>query len=56
MTSMVEWLGEPPKTKKVPHEFTRRVLHWPYCKYCGLVKLNNAASRKAAKKKCEVEI
>jgi hypothetical protein len=37
------------------HEFTRRVLHWPYCNHCGLVALKNDASRIAARAKCVVE-
>ena len=34
------------------HSMTRRVLHWPYCAYCGLVALKNNTTRRALGKKC----
>jgi hypothetical protein len=40
-------------TKRVrAHEFSRRILHWPYCKHCGLIPLKNVASQKAASSPC----
>jgi hypothetical protein len=38
-----------------PHEFTKRILHWPYCARCGLVALRNAPTRKLMAKLCTVE-
>lgn len=36
-----------------PHYYVfSRGLGWGYCAYCGLVPLNNAASRKAWEKAC----
>ena len=35
-----------------PHDFTCRVLHWPYCKHCGLMRLRNDATRRAEAKPC----
>lgn len=36
----------------VPHAFTRRVLHWPYCANCGLVKMRNDFSLWAQAQGC----
>ena len=41
------------KYKIVPHEFTGRVLHWPYCTGCGLVALKNEPTNKRMKQSCE---
>jgi len=38
-----------------PHEFSNRILHWPYCKHCGLLLIKNDATRRAAKQPCVVE-
>lgn len=35
-----------------PHEFTKKVLHWYYCRKCGLVYLNNEFTAWAVKKGC----
>ena len=46
-----------PKFRSVPHRATRGgAFHWPLCSICGLVYLNNEATRVAIKKGCEVEI
>lgn len=42
------------KKRLEPHAFTKMILHWPYCKHCGLMLLKNDASRRAARKKCEI--
>jgi hypothetical protein len=34
------------------HNFSGRVLHWPYCKVCGLLLLRNAATQRAAAATC----
>lgn len=34
------------------HNFTGRFLSWVCCKKCGLVKLNNEATRRAARAPC----
>jgi hypothetical protein len=34
------------------HAFTKTILHWPYCAYCGLLLLKNEATRRAAAQKC----
>lgn len=34
------------------HSLKRRVLHWPYCEYCGLLALKNDVTRKALSKPC----
>jgi hypothetical protein len=36
----------------VPHKI--KYIPWMYCRCCGLVYLNNEATRKAIKKGCEV--
>lgn len=50
-----EFLAQRGQIKRGPHEFTKRVLHWPYCARCGLVLLKNETTRKLAKKVCETE-
>jgi hypothetical protein len=35
------------------HVFTFKVCHWWGCKYCGLLLLNNNASRKESRKPCK---
>jgi hypothetical protein len=34
------------------HSFQYKVCHWWYCSGCGLIQMNNTASRKAAKQAC----
>jgi hypothetical protein len=40
------------RTRKGVHEFTARILHWPYCKHCGLMLIKNDVSRRAASGTC----
>lgn len=43
-------------TKRVrPHDFSARILHWLYCKHCGLMLLKNEPTRRSAAKLCVVE-
>lgn len=35
-----------------PHNMTKRILHWFYCVNCGLLALNNEASRLALRRPC----
>ncbi len=35
-----------------PHAFTERLLHWPFCKHCGLLLLKNEATKRAARAAC----
>ncbi len=39
--------------RRGPHQFKKKVCHWPYCDRCGLVLLKNQVSRSAASKQCE---
>ena len=39
--------------KKVPHNFNKKICRWVYCSGCGLVALNNEATRKRMAKPCE---
>lgn len=39
-------------TVSKPHVFKYRFIKWLYCHHCGLVLLNNTASRKEACKPC----
>jgi hypothetical protein len=39
-------------TRRAPHSFTRKVLHWLACARCGLICLKNAASQRAARQQC----
>jgi len=41
--------------KQQPHHFTQKVLHWPYCSGCGLIKLKNDTTEKAAQQPCSSE-
>lgn len=50
-----EWLHAKGQLRRGPHQFTRKIMHWPYCARCGLVRLKNAASQKAAAAQCEWE-
>lgn len=34
------------------HNFTKHILHWPYCGQCGLILLHNWISFKVSKKSC----
>lgn len=34
------------------HQMTKKILHWPYCARCGLVRLNNDVTRRALRKEC----
>lgn len=34
------------------HNFSRKILHWPYCLNCGLVLIKNDVTRRAAKAAC----
>lgn len=34
------------------HNFGGKLLHWRYCLHCGLIRLSNRASEKAARKPC----
>lgn len=36
-----------------PHVFKYRFIKWFYCHHCGMLPLNNAASRKDAAKPCK---
>lgn len=39
--------------KTTAHSFwQRRFMPWPYCKRCGLILLNNRATKKAARRAC----
>ena len=40
------------RTVRGRHEFTGRVLHWPFCKHCGLLCLRNDATRRAMNAAC----
>jgi hypothetical protein len=40
------------KPKPEPHNFSHRVLHWPCCAKCGLIKLKNDTTDRAAKLPC----
>jgi hypothetical protein len=57
MATPIEWIpwGDRGKgvVKRGPHQFTRKILHWPYCARCGLMALKNDVSRRAAKQPCE---
>ena len=44
---------QPKQTKTVPHNFSKRIVGRPYCSGCGLMLLNNEATRKRAAKPCE---
>jgi hypothetical protein len=35
------------------HNMSGKVLHWRYCRNCGLIALKNDVSRKAIAKQCE---
>ena len=53
VTIQVDWTDK--GTKRIrDHAFTARVLSWPYCLHCGLVRLKNAATAQEARKKCVV--
>ncbi len=39
--------------KTTMHSFNRKVCSWAYCSGCGLVALNNDATRKRMAKPCE---
>ena len=39
--------------KTTPHQFTKKVFHWPYCSGCGLVLLKNESSQKRSKEPCQ---
>lgn len=41
--------------RRGPHAMTGKVLHWPYCKRCGLVGLKNDITRAALRRECEWE-
>ena len=34
------------------HALTKRICHWPYCAYCGLVALKNEPTRKELRRPC----
>jgi hypothetical protein len=50
-----EWLHATGVTRRGPHQFNRKVAHWPYCGRCGLMMLKNEVSRKACKAQCQWE-
>jgi len=39
--------------KTTSHSFSKKVCSWVYCSGCGLVALNNEATRKRMQKPCE---
>jgi hypothetical protein len=34
-----------PQAKRGPHKWTGRILHYPYCSECGLIRLSNDTTR-----------
>ncbi len=48
----IPWEDRKHTTRRGPHQFTKRILHWPYCARCGLVCLKNDVSRAAMKSQC----
>lgn len=34
------------------HDMSKRILHWPYCAHCGIVRLRNAATEKVLRAPC----
>lgn len=40
-------------TRRGPHSMTGKILHWPYCKRCGLIALKNDTTKRALRKVCE---
>ncbi len=56
MPTPIDWIPWDDRAKasvrKGPHAFNARILNWPYCTRCGLVKLKNEVSAKAAKQQC----
>lgn len=38
-----------------PHRMDKKILHWSYCRNCGLIALKNDATRKALKVPCRWE-
>lgn len=42
------------KRSSSTHNLNMRVLHWRYCSRCGLLALNNKATRKALKAPCVI--
>lgn len=53
--SAKDFLNQKIPTKRVPHKFNKTICHWPYCSQCGLIRLRNKASQKAAEKLCEID-
>lgn len=42
------------KSKFVPHRFVGKLCGYTYCTQCGLLLMNNKASKKAQAKLCDV--
>ena len=49
-----QWLLKTARSKFVPHNFKGRICGKAYCVQCGLIWLNNDATRKAVKQLCDV--
>lgn len=55
MNKTEKWKAKQKSFKQnVPHKFNKKVLNcpWWYCSGCGLVALNNDATRKAMQRPC----
>jgi hypothetical protein len=42
------------KISRGAHNMTGRILHWPYCKRCGIVALKNDETRRVLAKPCVI--
>lgn len=50
------FLAQRGKRDSAPHDMRGQILHWPYCKRCGLIALKNERTARALRKPCVIEV
>ncbi len=53
ITKREKWEHQQKSFKTTSHIFNKKIVSWMYCSGCGLVALNNEATRKRMQKPCE---
>ena len=52
ITKKEKWKQQQRTFKTTQHDFNKKIVSWMYCSGCGLVALNNEATRKRMQKPC----
>jgi hypothetical protein len=52
ITKKEKWKQQQRTFKTTQHVFNKKIVSWMYCSGCGLVALNNEATRKRMQKPC----